>query len=126
MGQGSRGGGTLPLVRSHDSALSPLRVTPSRLPGLRARWGGLSDDSGVSVGTIDSNQSGRHHLNIQYCKSKLRPALKTHGGKAYLARRIVSRPPSHRAYIEAFAGGLGYLQILIKIFLRMSNERIID
>jgi DNA adenine methylase len=41
--------------------------------------------------------------------AKLRPALKWHGGKNYLARRIVSLLPAHRTYVEPFAGGLSVL-----------------
>lgn len=36
---------------------------------------------------------------------KLRPPIKRHGGKAYLARRIVALMPPHRAYCEPFLGG---------------------
>jgi DNA adenine methylase len=35
--------------------------------------------------------------------------LKWHGGKAYLARRIVALMPPHRHYVEPFAGGLAVL-----------------
>jgi DNA adenine methylase len=35
--------------------------------------------------------------------------VKTHGGKAYLARRIIGRFPTHRTYVEPFAGGLSVL-----------------
>lgn len=41
--------------------------------------------------------------------TKLRPAVKWHGGKAYLARRIIARFPSHATYVEPFAGGLSVL-----------------
>jgi DNA adenine methylase len=39
----------------------------------------------------------------------MRPALKTHGGKAYLAKRIAELLPGHRTYLEPFAGGLSVL-----------------
>jgi DNA adenine methylase len=41
--------------------------------------------------------------------AKLRPAVKWHGGKAYLAREIVRRMPAHTSYVEPFAGGLSVL-----------------
>jgi len=35
--------------------------------------------------------------------------VKTHGGKWYLARRIIERLPGHRVFVEPFAGGLSVL-----------------
>ena len=40
---------------------------------------------------------------------KLRPPLKTHGGKAYLARRIVAKFPLQSTYVEPFVGGASVL-----------------
>ena len=37
------------------------------------------------------------------------PLVKTHGGKWYLARRIINCFPSHRTYVEPFTGGLSVL-----------------
>jgi DNA adenine methylase len=35
--------------------------------------------------------------------------LKTHGGKHYLANRLVAMMPSHTHYVEPYAGGLAVL-----------------
>ena len=35
--------------------------------------------------------------------------LKTHGGKRYLAERLVALMPPHTHYVEPFAGGLSVL-----------------
>ena len=40
---------------------------------------------------------------------KVAPPLKWHGGKHYLARRIVEIMPPHLHYVEPFAGGLSVL-----------------
>ncbi|KKL95176.1 hypothetical protein LCGC14_1857270 [marine sediment metagenome] len=40
---------------------------------------------------------------------KLTPPLKWHGGKHYLAKRIVSLFPPHLHYVEPYAGGLSVL-----------------
>jgi DNA adenine methylase len=41
--------------------------------------------------------------------TKLTPPLKWHGGKQYLARRIVALMPPHLHYVEPYAGGLAVL-----------------
>jgi DNA adenine methylase len=46
---------------------------------------------------------------MQATASKLRGPTKHHGGKAYLARRIIAYFPPHRIYLECFAGGLSIL-----------------
>jgi DNA adenine methylase len=43
------------------------------------------------------------------CDAQLRPAVKWHGGKAYLARRIIKHFGPHGMYFEPFAGGLSVL-----------------
>jgi len=40
---------------------------------------------------------------------RLTPPLKWHGGKHYLAKRIVGLMPKHTHFVEAFAGGLSVL-----------------
>jgi DNA adenine methylase len=40
---------------------------------------------------------------------KLTPPIKWHGGKHYLAKRIVDLMPAHTHYVEPFAGGLAVL-----------------
>jgi DNA adenine methylase len=37
-------------------------------------------------------------------RKKLRPPVKRHGGKAYLARRIIGLFPQHRVYVEPYLG----------------------
>lgn len=42
---------------------------------------------------------------MKHATRKLRPPIKTHGGKSYLARRIISLFPRHRLYCEPYLGG---------------------
>lgn len=42
---------------------------------------------------------------MKVAAKKMRSPLKTHGGKSYLARRIVSLFPEHETYVEPFFGG---------------------
>src|SRR5215467_10397855 len=44
-----------------------------------------------------------------HASARLTPPLKYHGGKQYLARRIVALMPPHTHYVEPFAGGLAVL-----------------
>jgi DNA adenine methylase len=42
---------------------------------------------------------------LSVATKKIRSPLKWHGGKSYLARRIISLLPQHRIYVEPFFGG---------------------
>jgi DNA adenine methylase len=42
---------------------------------------------------------------MKHATKKIRPPLKWHGGKTYLARRIVDLFPEHQVYVEPFLGG---------------------
>jgi DNA adenine methylase len=53
---------------------------------------------------------------------KLRPPLKTHGGKAYLARRIISLMPLHRTFVEPFLGGGSVLLNKVRSFREIGSD----
>lgn len=44
-------------------------------------------------------------MSTMIAERKLRSPLKWHGGKSYLARRIVALMPEHAVYVEPFFGG---------------------
>ena len=54
---------------------------------------------------MDENRNG----NTQIATRKLRGPMKTHGGKHYLARRIIALFPPHVRFVEPYAGGLSVL-----------------
>jgi DNA adenine methylase len=46
---------------------------------------------------------------VMRATAKLRPAVKWHGGKFYIARRFARLFPAHERYVEPYAGGLNVL-----------------
>jgi DNA adenine methylase len=58
----------------------------------------------------------------QIAPRKLRSPLKTHGGKSYLARRIIALFPSHDIYVEPFAGGLNVLINKLRVPTEIAND----
>jgi site-specific DNA-adenine methylase len=62
---------------------------------------------------------------IRYALKKVPPPVKTHGGKAYLARRLLQLMPVRKMFLEPFAGGASVLlNIVPNLFARRSlNDR---
>jgi DNA adenine methylase len=54
--------------------------------------------------------------------SKLRSPLKWHGGKSYLARRIIAEIPATRAFAEHFAGGMSVGLNLGPLLYQLAND----
>ena len=55
-------------------------------------------------------------------KAKLRPPVKWHGGKYYLADRIISYFPAHRIYLEPFGGAASILLNKIPVDVEAYND----
>ncbi len=53
---------------------------------------------------------------------QLRPLLKWHGGKFYLAKRITGYYPRHKIYVEPFAGGLNCLLNKFRAEVEIAND----
>src|SRR4051794_27351612 len=54
--------------------------------------------------------------------SKLRSPLKWHGGKSYLARRIIALIPPTRAFAEHYAGGMSIGLNLEPVAYHLAND----
>src|SRR6516165_8580433 len=64
---------------------------------------------GASDHTVCSACPNPRSDSMSDIPSRPTPPLKTHGGKHYLASRIVALMPPHKHYAEPFAGGLSVL-----------------
>lgn len=58
---------------------------------------------------MDNIQEGGEMAQAQVSSARVAPPLKWHGGKHYLAQKIVSFMPTHVHYVEPYAGGLSVL-----------------
>ncbi len=52
----------------------------------------------------------------------IRPPIKWHGGKRYLAKRIIRYFPSHRIYLEPFGGGASVLLNKLPVEVEVYND----
>lgn len=52
----------------------------------------------------------------------VRPPVKWHGGKRYLAKRIIEHFPAHRIYLEPFGGGASVLLNKIPVEVETYND----
>jgi DNA adenine methylase len=60
--------------------------------------------------------------NQNFIECKIRAALKYHGGKSHLARRILGLIQDHSIYIEPFAGGLNVLLNKYRASLEVASD----
>ncbi len=51
----------------------------------------------------------KHTSENMMATERITPATKTHGGKNYLARQIITLMPEHHHYLEPFCGGMAVL-----------------
>lgn len=88
---------------------SPMRLTKSsKRVALVHSWN-CSRESGVRAGCSgETNWRRRSRLSVVDYQAPASP-LKWHGGKHYLAKRIVALMPPHLCYVEPYAGSLAVL-----------------
>jgi DNA adenine methylase len=77
---------------------------------------------GPAMVDVDHPLSKQGRPRARCAQHKLRPAVKWHGGKHYLARRIIERLPDHQIYVEPFAGGLSVLLNMVPCSIEIASD----